>query len=364
MKVLKEQNKENLNKTEFCEDDYIVLDYEQLLEVNGAKGSSGGGGQSGPSSGSSGSPSGSSSGSSSGKSSSSGSGSGKGGSKSGQSSPSSSSTSTSTQTGTSTSTTTNSGSKYVENSNEGVANAKPGDKIIRNDGTEVTLTQGDIDWAKSKVNGGSTTNTSQNSSANNSSNNKPNSSGNSSTNSNSNNTNGSTNNTKTATEKVEDAISKIGKKDYTDNYKCDQYAEDVVKTAGYDPKDYHVDDPSGKNVDQHISDLEASGKNNYTTDASKLTEGTYVVFMSDKEKKVTSHAAILVVNSDGTAYMQDNSSHNNVRIDKKTNQYILDEKGNKTYDGGTEKYSRESAAAVCSAYDVTGYDNYYFQKLK
>ena len=40
---------------------------------------------------------------------------------------------------------------FVDNSNEGVANAKVGDYIKRNDGTEVQLTQADIDDAKSKA---------------------------------------------------------------------------------------------------------------------------------------------------------------------------------------------------------------------
>ena len=43
------RNKNALNKKGFSEADYSVLDYDQLLKVNGAKGSSGGSGQSGPS---------------------------------------------------------------------------------------------------------------------------------------------------------------------------------------------------------------------------------------------------------------------------------------------------------------------------
>ncbi len=41
-----------------------------------------------------------------------------------------------------------SGGHEVENSNAGVAGAEVGDTITRDDGTEVTLTQGDIDWAQ------------------------------------------------------------------------------------------------------------------------------------------------------------------------------------------------------------------------
>ena len=47
------RNKNGLNKKEFSMADYSVLDYDQLLKVNGAKGSSGGSGPSGPSDGSS-----------------------------------------------------------------------------------------------------------------------------------------------------------------------------------------------------------------------------------------------------------------------------------------------------------------------
>ena len=39
------------------------------------------------------------------------------------------------------------GGAQIENTNEAVAGAQPGDTLIRDDGTEVTITQGDIDWA-------------------------------------------------------------------------------------------------------------------------------------------------------------------------------------------------------------------------
>ena len=40
------------------------------------------------------------------------------------------------------------GGERVENSNEAVAQAEVGDTLIRDDGTEVTITQGDINWAQ------------------------------------------------------------------------------------------------------------------------------------------------------------------------------------------------------------------------
>ena len=76
----------------------------------------------------------------------------------------SSSTSTSKQSSSSTSTATgssgsgrsntsqSSGSREVANTNHAVANAKPGDTITRNNGTKITLTQGDINYAKAHEN--------------------------------------------------------------------------------------------------------------------------------------------------------------------------------------------------------------------
>ena len=51
------------------------------------------------------------------------------------------------------------GGTRVENSNEAVANAKEGDTLVRNDGTEVTLTQGDINWAQKQVGSSSSSGT-------------------------------------------------------------------------------------------------------------------------------------------------------------------------------------------------------------
>lgn len=132
---------------QFTEDDYIVLNYEQLLKVNGAKSSA-------PSA-----PSGGPSSSGGGGQSSSSSSSGKGDSSSGQSSPSSSTTSqtetsdTVTDSSLTTTETTTSTLQpgFVANSNEAIANANVGDKITRNDGTVVTLKQGDINYAKEQI---------------------------------------------------------------------------------------------------------------------------------------------------------------------------------------------------------------------
>lgn len=176
--------KTKANKEDFSEADYKVLTYEELLKVNGAKGGSGATGPSGPSSGAGNSSSGKDKGKTGGNNSKSGSSSngGKGGAKGGQNAPSNteshqtapsdsntsntnggqSSTSESqpgntagtNETSTSSSTgrkDSQGGNNYVENSHEGVANAKPGDKIVRDNGTEVVLNQGDINYAKEQI---------------------------------------------------------------------------------------------------------------------------------------------------------------------------------------------------------------------
>ena len=156
---------------------------------------------------------------------------------------------------------------------------------------------------------------------------------------------------KTGAERIKEAIKTVGKKEYIYGvYQCDQYANEVVETAGFNPSDYFLDDPTGKLVDEHIKDLEGSGKL-YSKTADWLLPGAYVVFMSDDDKEKESHAALLVVEN-GTAYIQDNSSRNNS---------YLDEEGNVHYRGGTEKTDGSSASDVCSLFK--GYDNFYFQRL-
>lgn len=49
------------------------------------------------------------------------------------------------------------GGAQIENSVEAQANARVGDTLTRNDGTTVTITQGDIDWAKKQVGDSETT---------------------------------------------------------------------------------------------------------------------------------------------------------------------------------------------------------------
>lgn len=143
-------NKVKQNNSDFTKADYSVLDYDQLLRVNGAGGGNSGGGQSGPSSGSHSKPNNKPSSSTSSNTSSSSSTS-----NTTNSSSSSSASNTANQTTNSSSSTSNatnnsssSGPHYIANTNEAVANAKPGDVLIRDDGTEVVINQGDINWAQ------------------------------------------------------------------------------------------------------------------------------------------------------------------------------------------------------------------------
>lgn len=199
MKYLIKKKGERICLT-FSEADYKVLTYEELLKVNGAKGGSGATGPKGPSSGAGNSSSGKDKGKTSGNNSKSGSSSngGKGGAKGGQNAPSNTESHQTAPSDSNTGNTSNTnggqnstsemqqgnaagtnessgagksdiqtGPKYVENSHEGVANAKPGDRIIRDNRTEVVLNQGDINYAKEQLKksgaAGGTTNTSGNS---------------------------------------------------------------------------------------------------------------------------------------------------------------------------------------------------------
>ena len=163
------------------------------------------------------------------------------------------------------------------------------------------------------------------------------------------------------TKKIKDAIDNFGdnsggkgekKKAYkVGEFQCDDYVEQILTDAGLNPKNYYVDDASGKTVDTHISELTAAGADKYSTDVAGLEDGAYVVFMKDADGAVNSHAAILVVDSDGGSYMYDNSSHN----------FPYLENGTKKYEGGIEKTVGTDAKAICDQY--VGYDDFYFQKI-
>ncbi len=136
---------------------------------------------------------------------------------------------------------------------------------------------------------------------------------------------------------------------YKKGYQCDEYVAEILKNAGFDTKSYNVDDPSGKEVNDHINDLINSNKT-FETDASKLITGVYVVFMSDDQDVVDSHAALLFVNNDGSAFMYDNSSRN-FKV------------GDNSYLGGIERtgWKGSSAVDICNQYP--SYESFYFQKV-
>lgn len=137
---------------------------------------------------------------------------------------------------------------------------------------------------------------------------------------------------------------------YKIGYQCDEYVSEILSGAGFDVNEYNVDNPSGKNVNTHIEDLKKSSKK-YDTDASKLNHGAYVVFMSDEQSIIDSHAALLFINNDGSAFIYDNSSRNF-------------QVGENIYLGGIEKtgWNGSSALDVCNQY--SSYEHFYFQKIK
>ena len=242
---------------------------------------------------------------------------------------------------------------YVENSNEGIANAKPGDKIIRKDGTEITLTQGDIDWAKSQIGNNSTSVETSPSDSKNEDNivntepikENPESPTDSGTEKKEEKDvgaptaglksdqplkDGQPAKIENATETKDKVINSISDNwdkqySYTNQYQCDNWVQEVLKDAGIDSSKYLTGgDASQKTVQEHIDALTAadSGKKvnvDYYTER-PTQDGAYVVFMDDgsrtvdKDGKKTTvavdeHCAIMVI-KDGETSFYDNSSGN------------------------------------------------------
>ncbi|MBR5646472.1 MAG: hypothetical protein IKX23_07545 [Treponema sp.] len=211
------------------------------------------------------------------------------------------------------------GGAEVENSNEGVAGAQVGDTVTRDDGSTHTITQGDIDWAREQT-GGNNTDKNNNSSQNPQGNppvyqNKTADSNTKETSSNL--TDKGYPDSKigwklmNAINKLLNAIKIVGAKDYVEGeYQCDEYVNEVIRKAGLDPKDYYVDDPSGKTVDEHIADLKLSGKDYSMVIPEK--PGYYCTFMDGEGSlgKLDSHCGILEVKSDGSMIFYHNSSSN------------------------------------------------------
>lgn len=454
--MFKKKGKENILKV----DDFIVLSYEQLLKVNGAGGSSSGGSSGGaankPSKGSGNNATADTP----------------------TSTPTDTSTSTPTKTPTDTTTstptdtTTNSdtGSKRVENSNAGVAGAKPGDTIQRSDGSIYTITQGDIDWAKKQVGSTSTSTGSSSGTSGNTTNAGSTTGSNGSTVKNPTNTDsttgtsvtkptntGNTTNTESTStsNRVENsnegvagakpgdtiqrkdgtiytltqgdidlAKNEVSKKDpqptesivvteskedtqpgesastvstpeettlkkgqpakndgtktdtvtdisnsisdnwekqynYTTGYRCDNWVEEVLDDAGYKSSDYLKGGTAASaTVQDHIDELKKTGTEGVDYTTKRPTEdGAYVVFMDNgtiNGKVVGEHAAILIV-KDGKATFYDNSSGNGG-----TPTYVTDKDGKPT---DTVSYYDQGVGATDGSVKWC-YSDMYYQKIQ
>ena len=219
---------------------------------------------------------------------------------------------------------------YVENSNEGIANAKPGDKIIRKDGTEITLTQGDIDWAKSQIGNNSTPVETSSSDLKNEDTivnteplkENPESPTDSGTENKEEKDVGVPNATDSVINDIKDTkneiLANMEKQDNAYNletgYRCDNWVETVLEKSGKNPSDYLTAGDSSKTVAEHIDALKKSGGENYSTTI-PVSEGVYVVFMGGENPNnpgtsFAEHCGILVVNSDGSMNVWHNSSAN------------------------------------------------------
>ena len=292
--------------------------------------------------------------------------------------------------------------KYVENSNFGVANANVGDRIIRSDGSEVVLTQGDIDWAKAQLSdttNGSNTNqlvntgigscggscgggigtgdTGTGDTGDMGNNGEVEGANGSGTGENGGSEGGDggglDNSNKPAEGKISASIQENNDKQYNydTGYRCDNWVEEVLNDAGYDASDYLTAGNSyEKTVQQHIDALTSSKKEgvDYTTTL-PTADGAYVVFMDDGKdsngKAINEHAAILVI-KEGKATVWDNSSGNGGNPVYKLNEdgsYVTDANGNKVvsyYDKGIGETSVKNNSMT----PTWMYSTYYYQKIQ
>ena len=295
---------------------------------------------------------------------------------------------------------------FVENSDYGVANAKPGDKLKRDDETIVTLKQVDIDLAKAKLEKEAASNPANEQSNNitpeevdsvtpslednitedtiisserdvttnhnveetmtSSTEDLPNleTSGSPSSN--------NTISTSSAEDKISKSIQENKNKpyNYDTGYRCDNWVEEVLIDAGYDASEYlTAGTANAKTVQQHIDALTSSKTEGVDyTKTLPTADGAYVVFMDDGTqggKPVNEHAAILVI-KDGKATVWDNSSGNGGNPVYKQNEdgsYVKDAKGNKIvsyYDQGVDDTPVDTS---CTNLDWC-YKTYYYQKIQ
>ena len=276
---------------------------------------------------------------------------------------------------------------FVENSNYGVANAKPGDKLKRKDGTIVILTPGDIEWAKAQLEKEAASNPvlednitddstipSENDVTTNPSVEEPPTSPTEDLTNPKPSGSPSNNNTTPATsseDKISKSIQENWNKEYNydKGYRCDNWVEEVLADAGYDSSEYLTAGNSyQKTVQQHIDALTSSKTEGVDyTKTLPTADGAYVVFMDDSSIGYAEHAAILVIEN-GVATLYDNSSGRgnafyredeagNVLKDKDGNPYVS------YYDQGvaSEKVYGKNNGTKLLDY---GYDTFYYQKIQ
>ncbi len=272
----------------------------------------------------------------------------------------------------------------VGNSYAEVANAKPGDKMKKGD-AYVTLTQGDIDWAKAQLEKNATNSESTKTDT------ELNEiigvgscggtcggvgtgdTGDMGNNGEAEGVNGggSDNSNKSAEEKISASIEENKDKEYNieKGYRCDNWVEEVLNDAGYDASDYLTAGNSyEKTVQQHIDALTSTKKEgvDYTMTL-PTADGAYVVFMDDSSIGYAEHAAILVVEN-GVATLCDNSSGRGNVFYKKDEEGNIqkDKNGNPQvsyYDKGvaSETVYGENNGTKLVGY---GYDTFYYQKIQ
>ena len=102
---------------------------------------------------------------------------------------------------------------------------------------------------------------------------------------------------------------------YNSGNTCDEWVAKILTEAGLSPSDYCLGDTK-KTVKQHISELIGSGKNYSKTS----TNSAYVVFMGDGTRDFSidhEHAAIIVINGDGSVDLYHSSRGNENQLSVK-----------------------------------------------
>lgn len=153
----------------------------------------------------------------------------------------------------------------------------------------------------------------------------------------------------TVSTKIQSSITSNRNQGYTPTYKCDNWVAEVLSDAGINYRNYLCGDPS-ENCEQHIANLKAKGSSAYTTNV-PTQAGVYVVLMNKGElytdrygqtKPRDAHCALLVVDSNGTSKMWDDSS------------------GNHEGAGGVESTYGDTSALAVKPYK---YGAFYYQKV-